>query len=103
HCTYPPPPLPPFPTRRSSDLLPPIPPSRATTQARPGVDHGRRPREVPAVLGGRLCRTATPGEATGSRPVNIRSVGRNATGNTAQDRKSTRLNSSHVKISYAVF
>src|SRR5207253_7291218 len=68
--------LPSFPTRRSSDLraLPPAPPRRVRA---PGVPPGR---PVPLHPGG------TPGART-----------------RRGDRKSTRLNSSHVAISYAVF
>src|SRR5690606_39563829 len=47
---------------------------------------GRQPEEEPAVLPRRAC-----GAGQGGHPAS------------AEDRKSTRLNSSHVKISYAVF
>src|SRR5690606_41065541 len=43
-----------------------------------------------------LCVTRTTAGSEGTGPVSINVVGE-------QDRKSTRLNSSHVKISYAVF
>src|SRR5436309_3605622 len=39
----------------------------------------------------------------GGRPVGIVSIGDLAEERDPRDRKSTRLNSSHVKISYAVF
>src|SRR5258707_11949777 len=39
------------------------------------------------------------GDANRSRPASLRSLGRAA----GRDRKSTRLNSSHANISYAVF
>src|SRR5436309_10383087 len=39
----------------------------------------------------------------GARPPVRRARPRSSSGGTAEDRKSTRLNSSHVKISYAVF
>src|SRR5690606_41318032 len=95
--------LPPFPTRRSSDLLAAAFHAervvRARGLARVDVERGQvvRPRDgviherpgdelarlvVAAVLGERLA------DALGEPAV--------------QDRKSTRLNSSHVKISYAV-
>src|SRR5690606_40802540 len=74
-----------FPTRRSSDLGL----VRGRTVHRPAAPRGRGTGEV-------VARAVAPGEAEvdvvallGERP--------------AQDRKSTRLNSSHVKISYAVF
>src|SRR5690606_41952828 len=71
-----------FPTRRSSDLQPHRRPARAG-QGRARRDHHQRgPR--PAPPGGGAA-GPVPGQA-GDR-----------------DRKSTRLNSSHVKISYAVF
>src|SRR5690606_39687598 len=62
-----------FPTRRSSDLPLPLPHRRPPLGERPG--------------GGRV------------RPQSLRHRGLGHRG----DRKSTRLNSSHVKISYAVF
>src|SRR5690606_41402953 len=95
----PPPDLRPSPTRRSSDL-----PAASGGAVRPrpgggaaggGDDRCPRPRrpvrhlrsDVPGGGGGRGDgRPAAPGEGRGRR-----------------DRKSTRLNSSHVKISYAVF
>src|SRR5690606_39355115 len=70
-----------FPTRRSSDL-------EETSSA-------ERPRRVG--LGRRLrSRKALPPPATAAMP-------RLARNGVSRDRKSTRLNSSHVKISYAVF
>src|SRR5207249_7533057 len=79
-----------FPTRRSSDL-------GTRRSAHPGVRPS--PREVPpeATMGRRLC---------GSRPVpdrETRCSGFRAGPEKRRDRKSTRLNSSHVSISYAVF
>src|SRR5690606_39866025 len=82
-----------FPTRRSSDLLPPV--ARAAV-VRPRVgraqslDHPACPARA-RVVGP----TARRGLLTTCR----------VTGTTrwTLDRKSTRLNSSHVKISYAVF
>src|SRR5690606_39804385 len=70
-----------FPTRRSSDLR------------GPGERVGRPKIVVPVVRGG----GATVGvTAEGGMAVSVRRP-------LAGDRKSTRLNSSHVKISYAVF
>src|SRR5690606_41467226 len=71
-----------FPTRRSSDLIHrgPVPPRSATAAGRPAGSCLRR-----------------------RGPVGRRGPA-DASGRTASlDRKSTRLNSSHVKISYAVF
>src|SRR5262245_63862853 len=72
----------PFPTRRSSDL------SRApkTFRDRP---RARLPRARPPPW---------PGATAASRPRAIR-----PSAISARDRKSTRLNSSHLGISYAVF
>src|SRR5690606_41701349 len=70
--------LPSFPTRRSSDLPPGSPGTRARRDV-PRDGRGSRRR--------RRARSATPRPSPGGR----------------RDRKSTRLNSSHVKISYAVF
>src|SRR5690349_24230724 len=57
---------------------------------------GRENRQVPAAGGGKGERQRRPG-ARASLSRQRRS------GSSAQDRKSTRLNSSHVEISYAVF
>src|SRR5439155_4955733 len=69
-----------FPTRRSSDLSP------------RGRDRGQR---VPRRAAGRSRAARPPGPRTAARRGARRVRGR--------DRKSTRLNSSHVAISYAVF
>src|SRR5690606_41683654 len=80
-----------FPTRRSSDLTcsdPPVSTGRLPTLRDPGgaAEHGclGQPCARPPLvdMGRRAARSGQP---------------------PAQDRKSTRLNSSHVKISYAVF
>src|SRR5690606_39590529 len=47
--------------------------------------------------------TRTPSVVSISRPCAASTTSRMTLPLTAQDRKSTRLNSSHVKISYAVF
>src|SRR5437660_6430833 len=74
-----------FPTRRSSDLQRPLPlPS--------SPDDGGPPR-----VGG-----AGPAPAGFCRPRATDRSGDGA-GSGVEDRKSTRLNSSHVAISYAVF
>src|SRR5690606_41365311 len=83
-------PPPSFPTRRSSDLRPP-----ATSSAR-----STRPAARSRALRSPTTKswpTTTSGGSTGGCP----SAGGSAS--TTEDRKSTRLNSSHVKISYAVF
>src|SRR5690606_41786341 len=88
-CVAPPGPhraLPSFPTRRSSDL------GEEPTTAEPIVEQPVCTRSIPA--------TSTPVRlslriAAGASTMPEPSSGR--------DRKSTRLNSSHVKISYAVF
>src|SRR5690606_40279734 len=79
-----------FPTRRSSDL-----------NFEYNVRHARRASDLqgPALPGSR------PSDAhrRPRAPSRRRADGRRAAGATPEDRKSTRLNSSHVKISYAVF
>src|SRR5690606_41947389 len=92
--------LPSFPTRRSSDLA--VPEERAQHQVPDRTDLGQR---VPDLLqSGEIDRDAAGvapdlgGDLGGALAV--------APGHDhllAPDRKSTRLNSSHVKISYAVF
>src|SRR5690606_39334648 len=79
--------LPSFPTRRSSDLTASTsPPSTRRVPRCPGSATRRSsPRSTPAWSHGE--------GAQASSAALVRDV----------DRKSTRLNSSHVKISYAVF
>src|SRR5690606_41654192 len=88
-----------FPTRRSSDLvscsfdLPGGTRRLGMADARGGGSelHLAHPRaRTPHALGGAGCRAAVAREAA-------------VRGGPGRDRKSTRLNSSHVKISYAVF
>src|SRR5690606_41644273 len=85
--------VPPFPTRRSSDLI---------------EFENRPPRTETATTG------ITPATSLAPTPIpdftiNQESLGLSpqfsggATSSSVTDRKSTRLNSSHVKISYAVF
>src|SRR5690606_41993137 len=78
-----------FPTRRSSDLRPR---SRASRDL--PADHPRRSGLLRAERG----RGAGLPRARGRRRLSDRAGER-----APSDRKSTRLNSSHVKISYAVF
>src|SRR5438874_4569655 len=80
-----------FPTRRSSDLVPRRNPARRTSR-----------RAVPPVSamegsGASLKRTSFSTVLAENLASTIERVKR------ARDRKSTRLNSSHVEISYAVF
>src|SRR5690606_39758052 len=92
HRSLDPPHLHSFPTRRSSDLRPPSSPStKRSASSRPPSptcpsSSGRIARSSPS--GTRRCRWGTIATRASSR---------------TPDRKSTRLNSSHVKISYAVF
>src|SRR5690606_41519048 len=85
--------LPAFPTRRSSDLC-----SIQTDLARPSI------APYTATKGGlrNLTRAMTAEWAGDGLQINGLAPGYVRTEMT-QDRKSTRLNSSHVKISYAVF
>src|SRR5690606_40609062 len=91
----PPPSVPPFPTRRSSDLVV-FWSADLQTYPQSARPHERaRRRHSDAQPDQNLSRLLGPAEgegAQGSRP-----------GGPARDRKSTRLNSSHVKSSYAVF
>src|SRR5690606_41397987 len=79
----------PFPTRRSSDLR-----ARGSRRSRTRAARGERRRSCRGPVGEpRSSRTeATDAERATAMP-----------GARGIDRKSTRLNSSHVKISYAVF
>src|SRR5690606_40350091 len=79
--------LPSFPTRRSSDL------------AGPARGRQRAGRPGHQVDGRGFARPAPP-RVLGGLELRARHVARHRD---AEDRKSTRLNSSHVKISYAVF
>src|SRR5690606_39984073 len=80
----PPPTLHSPPTRRSSDLGP----------ARPGAEHVAIGEAAAGDESTEVVQAMAPGDEVGHVDV---------VGVEAQDRKSTRLNSSHVKISYAVF
>src|SRR5690606_40934655 len=79
--------LPPFPTRRSSDLQRPAGHDRSG-----GCRRRRRGRVGAVVVGARQPLANLLGR-----------LGQPFTDTRKEDRKSTRLNSSHVKISYAVF
>src|SRR5439155_24682004 len=82
--------LPSFPTRRSSDLSPSPRSRRCYSSRRPAGRTARKSRS-PAVWD-----TEPRGGAPSSRLSST-------AGERDLDRKSTRLNSSHVAISYAVF
>src|SRR5690606_41749574 len=63
-----------------------------------GAAAGRGRRRRPGDHGGRGARAVGGGRDGDARAAGLRHAGRDS-----RDRKSTRLNSSHVKISYAVF
>src|SRR5690606_41914564 len=85
-----------FPTRRSSDLS-------ESRSARRTTGRLRWPSGSCRLAGSRgqssRAPTTTRGDDCGARCCPWTSI----PGSTTPDRKSTRLNSSHVKISYAVF
>src|SRR5207253_11520797 len=92
-----------FPTRRSSDLLCIL---RPFSQDSPGsVSTGETPRQkMSKVVAPRDTKLDSARELTKSNPTLTRSSKPKKPQNVLhQDRKSTRLNSSHVAISYAVF
>src|SRR5690606_40480315 len=90
--------LPPFPTRRSSDLAHFVP--EGADQAR-GIYRSVQCRQV-ALGAAALMQGAREGDG-GALAVILHRVVHVRPGAAVEDRKSTRLNSSHVKISYAVF
>src|SRR5438034_4310191 len=85
------PPCHPFPTRRSSDLLREHNVGQVIRAEGPSSHHGKRGTPT---MGGLIIILAT----VEPRPQQRRHDGRED-----EDRKSTRLNSSHTVISYAVF
>src|SRR5690606_39423643 len=86
-----------FPTRRSSDLERVADLLRRVPQQQAGLEgDGELLGELPG-RGGFRAGQLVP------QVAHRRVVVRVGPGGAAQDRKSTRLNSSHVKISYAVF
>src|SRR5207249_12299664 len=97
-----PPPPPPFPTRRSSDLAFGDADDDATAGRRnfAAPDRARRIQAYP--VAGHTGPHTTVRQASVSRDVECSQRARERLGDD-QDRKSTRLNSSHVSISYAVF
>src|SRR5205807_7503054 len=95
--------LPSFPTRRSSDLQGRPQPARA--RAAPAQDGGRRDREGrrrgAQALQGALRGHREAGNLVGGTHDDDEEDGRAGPSAGAQDRKSTRLNSSHLVTSYA--
>src|SRR5207249_8104649 len=99
HRRRPPPDLHSFPTRRSSDLL-----TRALQVA-------TKPKSITSVPGGMVARASINLKGSGifmdsfdSSDTNFSTAGAYDPKKARdRDRKSTRLNSSHVSISYAVF
>src|SRR5690606_41425615 len=93
--------LPPFPTRRSSDLASIALDGRAArfrpSQESQAMDFDTRSRDTATASGSSAAR---PEASSGRIGVLLLNLG---TPDGTEDRKSTRLNSSHVKISYAVF
>src|SRR5439155_22445663 len=78
-----------FPTRRSSDLSRPC-------RCKDSFQGGRRKRSVPH-------RSPSAGSSGTACAGTCCSPSRSGSSASARDRKSTRLNSSHVAISYDVF
>src|SRR5690349_23392932 len=81
-----------FPTRRSSDLS-------AAASIRLKMPTACLPSTAPCRTSHRLPYTRSKERSTSGRPTRSRACLVKA----RRDRKSTRLNSSHVEISYAVF
>src|SRR5437870_6258061 len=84
--------------RDGAARLRPAPPACGTEVQRPA--QAARPAESPVSLGGRLSHVRVE---RGRKPVGRRTPPVFFLVPLEQDRKSTRLNSSHVAISYAVF
>src|SRR5205807_4321798 len=95
--------LPSFPTRRSSDLLtPPLTPFTARPLRDVPVDHHEADRLLRQVV--RRLHTRRRHEREVTLAVRLQPPGQCLCVPAGrQDRKSTRLNSSHLVISYAVF
>src|SRR5207245_8432303 len=85
-----------FPTRRSSDL-------RLAGVTHPFVGERRRLIRADGMREARLHPAQTPSRHAAARIVSGALALDRLAGNPRQDRKSTRLNSSHGSISYAVF
>src|SRR5207248_8076790 len=93
----------PFPTRRSSDLLS-IVPTASTDTALPARRNCARCSGSPAFHSPAAPRPMlSPSAAAISGLAELTPLSPPSTLNVSRDRKSTRLNSSHRTISYAVF
>src|SRR5690606_41307351 len=90
-----------FPTRRSSDLAASHRSSALPHPSEWAVCWCRSPKRTPPSPGGRPGAGHAAGDGDGPGTDGGAVSGAAASGD--EDRKSTRLNSSHVKISYAVF
>src|SRR5207249_7225464 len=88
-----PPDLPSFPTRRSSDL-----PRRSTRWRTSTLTTAGPTFSATAVTTREYASSSSPSDAAAGRAAESA-----APVQASEDRKSTRLNSSHVSISYAVF
>src|SRR5690606_41721166 len=102
HCHAHPHSLHPFPTRRSSDLADAARNWPAGYPERAGVVRSQRRRLTTKQVFG-LMLQAVLGPRYGLEPGRLDRLAVGGTPAIGTDRKSTRLNSSHVKISYAVF
>src|SRR5207245_11266479 len=88
-----------FPTRRSSDLMPELFPAVTVPPSR---NAGRRRASASADVSARGCSSRATTTDSPFTPTTV--IGTICSSNRpASDRKSTRLNSSHGSISYAVF
>src|SRR5690606_7349181 len=87
-------------TELEQERRPPRPPDQ---KVRHELRTGNDRRRLPAAPSITLAQSRLRGCRTGTKPAVLRHSGRNGAPSWTRDRKSTRLNSSHVKISYAVF
>src|SRR5690606_40289816 len=88
--------LPSFPTRRSSDLL-------TFTAKADDTYFCSVPGHRQAGMVGKIAVKGSDAKAVAEHDPHEMHMRPGAAGGSLKDRKSTRLNSSHVKISYAVF
>src|SRR5207249_5598731 len=98
-----PPHLPSFPTRRSSDLRPRLDPGGLLPRGGLRVTLSKvRPGLVETAVGAAILLAVAAPAPAGARPSGTGAC-KPLPSTRLGDRKSTRLNSSHVSISYAVF
>src|SRR5690606_41637522 len=90
-----------FPTRRSSDL-PTIGSASSPTTLTTGILIQRPITSPPSATAIATVITTSPAAQARARPLEV-CLALALASSLASDRKSARLNSSHVKISYAVF